>query len=200
MQLHFLLTTPTTWDESTIREFGCIARGAINTACQIPEIRAYAPSLKRLQFNITEPDAVASFMFQSHPQYFAENDSFLLLDVGGGTSDPCFCRVTKPFGQLVCTPLDPIRGLSRGCNDIDQQFQLHVRCRLQIAGISDISNRAYQMSQNNNIPMLMQRYSCVTRQDHFSIPISRYSKHFNHKEAGICNGEMILLVPQPALA
>lgn len=38
LQMHCILTTPTTWDPSTIITFGCIARGAIDIACQLPEV------------------------------------------------------------------------------------------------------------------------------------------------------------------
>lgn len=194
LHLHCILTTPTTWDASTIRTFGCIARGAIDIACQIPEVRAYAPTLKRLQYNITEPEAVASYVLHSNICTFAEGDTFLLLDVGGGTSDPCFFRVAKSSGQWVCLPLGAIRGLSRGANDIHREFQLHVRYRLHIAGFSNVSNLAYRM-----IPCVpQQHHSGAANQDPIGVIVPGCSRDFNHKEAGICNGEMIMSVPRPA--
>lgn len=102
------------WDASTIRTFGCIARGAIEFACQAPEVQAFTPSLKRLHYNITEPDAAASFFLQSNINLFEEGDTFLLLDLGGGISDPCMLRVAKSPTQWACWPLRPIQGLPGG--------------------------------------------------------------------------------------
>lgn len=133
LQIHCIMTTPTTWDASTIRAFSAIARNAIDRACQTPEARSFAPCLKSFQCNITEPDAAATFFLQSNTQLFAEDDTFLLLDLGGGTSDPCFVRVKKMSCHWLCWPLGPIRGIYRGCNDIKKLIRLDAESRFYSA-------------------------------------------------------------------
>lgn len=117
------------------------------------------------------------------------------MDLGGGTSDLCFLCVERISSHWVCRPLGPIRGLSRGSNDIDRKFQYDVRSRLHIAGIPAISELAYKMSRGPDYQRLKMSCDALNNPGQsISIGIPDCGKQYDNEEAGIHDGKMNLLV------
>lgn len=88
--MHCVLTTPTTWDANIITKFGFIAERAI---CEARKNQTYSSSVNTINVNITEPDAVANYILHSKLVPLDHGDNFLVMDVGGATSDACLCQV-----------------------------------------------------------------------------------------------------------
>lgn len=145
LMMHCVLTTPTTWDMNTINKFGFIAEQAILEA---RKNHTYASSLKIIRVNITEPEAVANFMLHQKRVPLGPGDTFLVVDVGGATTDTCFCQVSEVLKHNPCSVFHHearIRGIYSGCIDIDQTFQAHVMRRLKATNIPNHIDLALQM-------------------------------------------------------
>lgn len=192
LQIHCIFTTPSTWDTSVITTFNVIARSAVYDACQAPEARVYAPRLKTLRCDITEPDAVASYFLQCCPQLFKELDNFLVVDIGGGTSDPCFLRVANVSGHWVCKPEIPLRGLSEGAEDIDNGLRNYLKSQLQKARIPDSFTLAYRMSRLKYVQKFQEEYvGLMSQHERFGIVIPGCKKEFEHKDPDICDKKLM---------
>ena len=150
--MHCVLTTPTTWNTQTLTRFSNIAEQAISQTRQSSEARVYNVSIKTIKANITEPEALASLVLHSQVIPFKHGDRFLVLDIGGATSDLCFFQVQNIYGHHICLALkreNPFRGISKGCMDIDRAFHLDIYGRLCTARIPNPSGLATQMSRSS---------------------------------------------------
>lgn len=191
--MHCVLTTPTTWDENAITKFGFIAERAI---CDARQNQTYTSSFKTIKVNITEPDAVANYILLRRMAPLSHGDCFLVVDVGGATSDPCFCQVAEIYGHHICLVLNreaPIRGIPYGCVDIDQTFHLHVMNRLRITGDSNYLSSAMQMRRGLEFQQYKTLYSGP--QDNacgVAFVIPGWSKNASLQQAQIFQGRMIL--------
>ena len=148
--IHCNLSIPTTWDVNTITNFGFLAERAICDA--IDARKTYDVSVKTIKANITEPEAVGNYILHEKKMTsLRHGDRFLVLDVGGSTSDLCLCQVAEVYGHHICVVSDrkaPIRGINSGCVDIDNTFQLRVMERLRTARISNTFDLAMQMRKS----------------------------------------------------
>ena len=147
--MNCVFTTTTTWDANTITTFGFIAERAIQDARQDQN---FASSLKIIRVDITEPDAVANYVLHQRMPDLNHGDNFLVVDVGGSTSDYCFCQVAEVYGHHICVISNreaPIRGITYGCIDIDQTFQTRIVERLSIMRVANPSIVATQMRRSH---------------------------------------------------
>lgn len=171
--MNCVFTTPTTWDANTITTFGFIAERAIQDARQDQN---YASSLKIIRVDITEPDAVANYVLHQGIPHLNHGDNFLVVDVGGSTSDYCFCQVAEVYGHHICVISNseaPIRGITYGCIDIDQTFQSCVMERLSITRVANPSIVAMQMGRSSEFQDWKVKYPTQEHNDShssFSIP------------------------------
>lgn len=191
LQLHFNFTTPTTWEANTKTIFGNIATNAIDVAFQNSAIRGYTLCSKSLHYDITEAEAAAAFYLQIQAHPFTEGDTFLLLDVGGGTSDLCFLQVKRVLGHWICSPLAPIRGLSKGCKDVLQIHECTISNRLDMANIIGSARFVPLMCQDLETQILAWDPDFQNPDRPISVAIPTCSQGFNHERAGICAGMMI---------
>ena len=196
LQVHYILSTPTTWDENTIRIFSVIVTRAINDAHKSPEVQVYSASLKTLNFNITEPEAVANFVLNESPHLFIDGDIFLVLDVGGATADPYIAQIAKTHGHCICLPQDSrvsVPGVPRGFLDIGQKFQFEAFNRLTTARIPDPFGVSCRMRKGHRFRTLIRTYAGSTDpKESILIPIPGLEGAISNDTAGISHTKMKL--------
>lgn len=120
--MHCALSTPTTWDANIITGFSFIAERAI---CDARQSQTFASNLKSIRVNITEPDAVANYIIHHRLGSLTHGDYFLVLDVGGSTSDSCVCQLAEVYGHQICLVLNceaPIRGFHTAVSTLIKHF------------------------------------------------------------------------------
>lgn len=189
---HFVLTIPTTWNADIITTYRFIAERAI---CDASNNHTYASSLKSVDVSITESEALANYFLDQKTFSLSYGDYFLVMDVGGSTSDFCFCQVAEIYGHHICLVLNheaPIRGISYGCVDIDRHFETRVTEQLDGKVGLDRSIFAVQMRRSNEFREVKSSYSGLERDvREFSIRIPGWSK-ITLEQAQIFHGRMIL--------
>lgn len=188
--IHCILSTPTTWDANTITTFGFIAERAIHDA---KHSQTYAVSVKTIKVNVTEPDAVANYILHEGLTPLHHGHIFLVLDVGGATSDSYCCQVAEVYGHRICVVLDrkaPIQGITHGCVDVDRTFQLRVMERLNLARISNFFSVAMQMRYSQEFQDCKTYYQRGMHNMGFRIP--RIGKATTIQHLQIIQGRMML--------
>lgn len=193
LRIHCVLTTPTTWDAKTMTTFGFIAERAIDEA---RKSQIYATSVKTVNVNITEPDAVANYILHSKLASFSHGDNFLVVDVGGATSDSCFCQVAEIYGHQTCLISNreaPIRGISYGCIDIDRVFHLSALKQLHLTRDLKSFDLAMPMRRGKEFQNYKSFYSDESDPPHSaSFAIPGWNSTATFAPAEIFQGRMVL--------
>lgn len=192
--IHCVLTTPTTWDSNTVTTFGFIAERAI---CDSRQNQTYASSLKTIRVNITEPEAVANYIIHHRraPVTLSHGDTFFVVDVGGATSDHCYCHVAEVYGHQICLVLNreaSIQGISYGCMEIDQIFCVRVWERLKIANFPNPYSLAVQMGRGVDFQQHKTNYQQHDNTRSVGFPIPGCSRSTTYHQAQIFEGRIVL--------
>lgn len=194
MLVHMTLTRPTTWDSASVAKFGAIARQAFLSASQASETSSYGAYLKRLEFDVTESEAAGSYYVHRNPSLFNHGDHFMVLDIGGATSDISILRVQALQGRLASIKVETtpaIQGISKGGCDITRKWQIQVRDHLREAGIEQPSTKAKEMAMVHRNELY--RFSCdQTYPTAHKIP--GYSRARSDPTANISHGQLMMCV------
>jgi hypothetical protein len=145
-KIEFIFSVPTTWKPvPTVERFRKIISLAGFGSCP-----GHAASI-----GLTGAEAAAVYTARSMPGIFKENETLLLCDAGGGTTDLSVLRVTNTsntfWGALNLEQIDVVFGATIGAAQLDGLFEKVVLGRLQYANslqplnIGDLRQVAWEM-------------------------------------------------------
>ncbi|KFY61304.1 hypothetical protein V496_05074 [Pseudogymnoascus sp. VKM F-4515 (FW-2607)] len=131
-QVEFVLCVPTSWTDKACR----IMQSALTTAIKTSQLAKLEQGMIRDLFIVAESEAAATFALEDCESLsnIITNESFLLLDCGGGTVDAItytLIRSTPTRMQEVVNP----KGVSCGSSFLNKNYKKLLEERLEHANI-----------------------------------------------------------------
>lgn len=126
--VNLTLTRPTTWTAAVVEDYRSIARKAFEKVTKEcgPTLFLMLNSLR----DETESHAAGTFVLKTSKTPMDQGGSiFLVVDVGGATTDPAFLQADRDrSGRLQLKSLmnPQLLGISVGCTDLDNRFSDHI--------------------------------------------------------------------------
>jgi hypothetical protein len=187
--VEFLFTVPTTWAPRTIDRF----RSVISSA----GYNRYHPS-HSIEVGLTEPEAAAVSASLENPRMFHDNDTLLVCDVGGGTTDLGIMAVENAStGNISLRQLAAVQGDNIGSVKIDLAFERLANEKLQRANTVspfpsnfDIEMAAWHMMKSGQFQNAKCQHGVSEETPTFFVTVHGLSQDYVNEEHGIFNQQM----------
>ncbi|KAI1862670.1 uncharacterized protein JN550_010195 [Neoarthrinium moseri] len=196
-RVEFIFSIPATWKTYTVEKFKGIAQKAGFTTPQGPK---HPHRFHTIQASLTEPLACAIHAATVESQTFQENDTILIVDAGGGTTDVSLVTIDSATqGQISISEHRgfPSEAAEYGATYIDEDFRLLIEEKLRARDHnSGLANKAHALSWQmmrsqdfqNSKPKLDLHQDYL--EEVFRIRIKELPDDANYPDLAIINGHM----------
>ncbi|KAI4236452.1 MAG: hypothetical protein L6R40_006163 [Gallowayella cf. fulva] len=184
--VEFIFSVPTTWPPQVVEKYREIVQRAGFAQCRN----------HTLSIGLTEAEAAAVHTSLEASGIFQENDTLLVCDAGGGTTDLSVLSVSDTHTDaLSLRQLDVVFGATIGSAAIDYDFEAYARSKLEYAHLNAPlptlpEEVAWEMMKSRDFQNTKCEHGGPDDAPIFSVPIPRLDPAYVNHTVGIEYGEM----------